>query len=65
MRYCEKLAKQVFANSPALTTEDEILDAGFKVSLDTLPFKNTTYLFRCDEDFPGDFIDEYKNLQGA
>lgn len=65
MRYCQQLAEQVFASSPSLRSEDEILDAGFKVTLGTLPYRRATYLFKYDEDFPGDFIDEYKSLQGA
>lgn len=65
MRYSEQLAKQIFANNPALTTENEILDEGYRVTKEEISKAVAGALFNCDEDFQGDFIDDYKSLQGA
>lgn len=65
MRYSEQLAKQIFANNPALTTESEILDEGYRITKEEMSKAVARALFNFDEDFPGDFIDDYKSLQGA
>lgn len=65
MRYCEELAKTIFTTSPTLATEDEILEAGFQATKTLLSPKDARALFSYNEDFPSDFIDEYKWLQGA
>jgi hypothetical protein len=65
MRYSEQLAKQIFANSPALTTENEILDEGYRITKEEISKAVAQALFNCDEDFQGDFIDDYKFLQGV
>lgn len=65
MRYSEQLAKKIFANNPALTTENEILDEGYRVTKEETSKAVAQALFNCDEDFQGDFIDEYNNLKGA
>jgi hypothetical protein len=65
MRYSEQLAKQIFAINPTLTTENEILDEGYRVTKEEISKAVAGALFNCDEDFQGDFIDEYNNLKGA
>jgi threonyl-tRNA synthetase len=65
MRYSEQLAKQIFANNPALATENEILDEGYRVTKEEISKAVARALFNYDEDFQGDFIDDYKSLQGV
>lgn len=66
MRYSEELARLVFKANPTLATENEILDAGFEIARVNLGSdRRARAVFAYDEDFAGDFLDEFNALKGA
>ena len=57
------LAQELYKSNPDLDGEDEILNAGFAIMKQRDGAKAARYYFSYDEDFPSDFISEYKWLQ--
>lgn len=50
---------------PGLKTEDEILDAGFAIMKKESGIKTARYYFCYSEDYPADFIADYRDLEDA
>jgi hypothetical protein len=57
------LARKLFHTNPDLDDEQEILNAGFAIMKQLDGAKAARYYFSYDEDFPSDFISDYKWLQ--
>lgn len=57
MRYADELASRLPKD---LTTEDEILEAGFKLAEKDIGRRSAIYYFQYDEDFASDFVSAYK-----
>jgi len=62
--YAEKLAQYVYNVRPALNSEDDILNIGYKVAVQDLASQTRAVsLFSRDQDFPSDFVSAYRFLQ--
>ena len=66
--YAEELAQKVFESNPniapGLQGEEEILNAGFPFAVQDLGSKKrANWYFNYDEDFPSDFVSNYRHLQ--
>ena len=57
------MAQELYKSNPDLDSEDDILNAGFAIMKQRDGAKAARYYFSYDEDFPSDFISEYKWLQ--
>jgi len=57
------MAQELYKSNPDLDSEDDILNAGFSIMKQRDGAKAARYYFSYDEDFPSDFISEYKWLQ--
>jgi hypothetical protein len=57
MRYADELASRLPKD---LTTEEEILEAGFKLAEKDIGRRSAIYYFQYDEDFASDFVSAYK-----
>jgi hypothetical protein len=57
MRYADDLASRLPKD---LTTEEEILAAGFKLAEKDIGRRSAVYYFQYDEDFASDFVSAYK-----
>jgi len=57
------LARKLFHTNPDLDNEQEILNAGFAIMKQLDGAKAARYYFSYHEDFPSDFISDYKWLQ--
>jgi hypothetical protein len=57
------MAQELYKSNPDLDSEDDILNAGFAIMKQRDGTKAARYYFSYDEDFPSDFISEYKWLQ--
>jgi hypothetical protein len=57
------MAQELYKSNPDLDSEDDILNAGFAIMKQRDGGKAARYYFSYDEDFPSDFISEYKWLQ--
>jgi hypothetical protein len=63
-KYAEKLAQYVYNVRPALNSEDEVLNIGYKVAVQDLASQTRAVsLFSRDQDFPSDFVSAYRFLQ--
>ena len=63
-KYAEKLAQYVYNVKPALNSEDEVLNIGYKVAVQDLTSQTRAVsLFSRDQDFPSDFVSAYRFLQ--
>jgi hypothetical protein len=62
--YAEKLAQYVYNVRPALNSEDDVLNIGYKVAVQDLASQTRAVsLFSRDQDFPSDFVSAYRFLQ--
>ena len=59
----KSLAEQVFEANPKIESEGAVLAAGFDVVRQVQGLKTARYYFWYDEDFPSDFVTEYRWMQ--
>ncbi len=57
------LAKEIFAEAPNITSENQVLELGFERLRKQQGLKSARYYFWYDEDFPADYVSEYFWLQ--
>ena len=57
------LAEKIFADSPGIKNEDQVLDTGWGIMKTESGIKTARYYFHYHEDFPSDLVSEYFWLQ--
>ena len=59
----KSLAEQVFDLNPGIQPENDVIGLGFDCMRKQQGIKSARYYFWYDEDFPADFVTEYRWLQ--
>jgi hypothetical protein len=61
----KSLAEKVFEINPNIESENELLGIGFDEMRKESGLKSARYYFYYHEDFPADFINEYRYMQNV
>jgi hypothetical protein len=61
----KSLAEKVFEINPNIESENELLGVGYDHMRKESGFKSARYYFCYHEDFPADFVNEYRDMQTA